>query len=122
MFNDESDRARRLQQLHEFSHKHYRGEQQLHRHRHDSSNSGDMAARRYEDSEAVTAKVNETGVIRKELDYLKQKYQGVRKDIDKWVVCEGYLKIDEFGERLEFRIREFPRVNSILLVTSFYTY
>ncbi|PAV60554.1 hypothetical protein WR25_18135 [Diploscapter pachys] len=92
MFNDESDRARRLQQLHEFVHKHHRDEQQqLDRHRHDSSDSGDMTARRYEDSGAATTKANETGVIRKEIDYLKQKYQGIRNDIDKWVVCEGNL-------------------------------
>ncbi|PAV81034.1 hypothetical protein WR25_01985 isoform C [Diploscapter pachys] len=93
MFNDESDRARRLQQLHEFVHKHRSDEQQLDRHRHDSSDSGDMTARRYEDSGAVTTKANETGVVRKEIDYLKQKYQGIRNDIDidKWMVGEGNL-------------------------------
>ncbi|PAV79219.1 hypothetical protein WR25_06925 [Diploscapter pachys] len=89
-FNEHTNILHRLQQLHEANHP-SRGGKLPNGHKNDDNDDRDSetstTTRRYENPEAATTakEGNETGVIRKEIDYLKQKYDGIRRDIDKWM-------------------------------------
>ncbi|PAV70674.1 hypothetical protein WR25_25289 isoform A [Diploscapter pachys] len=89
-FNEHTNILHRLQQLHEANHPSRWGKVP-NGHKNDDNDDKDSetstTTRRYENSEATTTakEGNETGVIRKEIDYLKQKYDGIRRDIDKWM-------------------------------------
>ena len=101
-FSEHTNILHRLQQLHGANHPSRQGKLP-NSHKNDYNNDNDSetstTTRRYENSEATTTtkeEGNETGVIRKEIDYLKQKYEEIRRDIDKWMVRK---EVHEFSDR-----------------------